>query len=206
MFGTTVIIMTKQQLLNSYYPSAVAATAGSGIFPQTLISQLILESGYNLSQLAIQYNNFFGIKATPNWNGAVVSKTTTEQSASGNTYTYYGSGMTYNSYADAVYNGEDKQTLFRVYNSVVDGFKGYVSFLENNDIYANAGVFDAATPQEQFKALQAAGYATEHNYASQLTDVYNSIKDYLPTVALATGGGLVLVLIGWGVYKLLYKN
>lgn len=198
--------MTKQELLNKYYPSAVAATAGSGIFPETLITQLIEESGYNLSSLATIYNNFFGIKATPNWRGQVVSKTTTEYNASNVPYTVYGSGILYSNYNNAIYNGEDKNSLFRVYSSSIDGFKGYVSFLQNNHIYAAAGVFNAATPQDQFKAIQKAGYASSSSYYQELLNVYNSIKNDLPVVAVAGAGGLVLLLIGWGFYKAFNKN
>jgi flagellum-specific peptidoglycan hydrolase FlgJ len=192
--------MTKQQLLNTYYPSAVYATNGTGIFPQTLISQLILESGYNLSTLATTYNNFFGIKATPSWSGKVVSKNTTEYDSNNKPYTVYGLNWAYNSYNDAINSGANKMSLFRVYDTPTNGFKDYVSFLQNNPRYRNNGVFDATTPEQQFAALQRAGYATSQDYASELTDIYNSIKNYLPTVA-AAGGGLLLLIALYFVLK-----
>lgn len=198
--------MTKQQLLNTYYPVAVAATANSGIFPETLITQLIEESGYNLSTLATQYNNFFGIKATKSFSGPVVSKTTTEYNSNNIPYTVYGSGIYYNNYTQAIQNGEDYRSLFRVYSNPTAGFKGYVSFLQNNPIYTKSGVFDAQTPQEQFKALQKAGYATSSSYYNELINVYNSIKNELPVVAIAGTGGLLLFFIGWGLYKAFHKN
>jgi len=189
--------MTKQELLNAYYPSAVAATAGTNLFPQTLITQLILESGYNLSKLATQYNNFFGIKATPNWKGKVVSLNTYEYLP--NKVLIQGTNQLYNNYAAAISSGANKMSLFRVYGSPTLGFKDWVNFLQTNKRYAD--VFKAITPQYQFIELQNAGYATSNTYASQLTDVYNSIKNYLPAVAVAGGGLLIFGLLAYFIFK-----
>jgi len=189
--------MTKQQLLNAYYPSAVLATANTGLFPQTLISQLILESGYNLSKLATQYNNFFGIKATPNYKGNVVSISTYEYLP--NKVLIVGNNKVYTSYNKAIADGANKMSLFRVYDTPKTGFKDYVNFLQTNKRYVN--VFKAITPQYQFIELQNAGYATSNTYASQLTDVYNSIKNYLPAVAVAGGGLLIFGLLAYFILK-----
>ena len=191
--------MTKQQLLNTYYPGAVAAANGSGIFPQTLISQLILESGYNLSKLATKYFNFFGIKATPAWGGKVVSLNTYEYNQNGGKYLVYGTNTLYVSYNAAIQAGADKMSLFRVYNSTKQGFADYINFLKSNSRYKN--VFKATTPQQQFTALQNAGYATSSTYASDLTNIYNSIKNNLPTIAAAGGGLLILATIAYFVFK-----
>lgn len=182
--------MTKQELLNTYYPSAVAATANSGIFPQTLISQLILESGYDLSKLATTYNNFFGIKATPSFKGKVVSLNTYEYLPNKTLIT--GTNKAYNNYASAIAAGANKMSLFRTYATPKAGFIDYVNFLKINPRYKN--VFTATTPQQQFTALQNAGYATSNTYANDLLSVYNSIKNYLPAIAVA-GGGFFLIAI-----------
>jgi flagellar protein FlgJ len=182
--------MTKQQLLNIYYPAAVAATAGTGLFPQTLITQLIAESGYKLSKLATSYNNFFGIKATPNFKGPVVSLSTYEYLP--NKVLIQGTNKLYSSYAAAIAAGANKMSLFRVYATPKDGFKGYVTFLQTNPRYSN--VFKAITPNYQFIELQNAGYATSNTYANLLASIYNDIKDYLPTVA-AVGGGLFIIAL-----------
>ena len=183
--------MTKQQLLNAYYPAAVVATANTTLFPQTLITQLILESGYNLSKLATQYNNFFGIKATSNWKGKVVSLNTYEYLP--NKVLIQGTNQQYNNYASAISSGANKMSLFRVYGSPILGFKDWVNFLQTNKRYAD--VFKAITPQYQFIELQKAGYATTNTYATQLEQIYNDIKQYLPTIkkVSAIGGGLLLI-------------
>lgn len=189
--------MTKQQLLNTYYPDAVAATAGTGLFPQTLISQLILESGYNLSKLATNYNNFFGIKATPNFKGQVISLNTYEYLP--NKVLIQGTNKAYNSYSSAIAAGANKMSLFRTYTSPKNGFKDYVNFLQVNKRYAN--VFKAITPSFQFIELQKAGYATTSNYATMLQSVYDDIKNYLPAVAAVGSGLLIIGLITYFIFK-----
>ena len=195
--------MTKKEIISNYYFGAVAATKNTGIFPQTLITQLILEAGYNLSKLATQYFNFFGIKATPTWKGKVVSMTTKEYNQNGVGYYVYGTNNVYSNYNAAVASGAAAGSLFRVYNTVAAGFAGYVSFLKNNPRYKN--VFKAKTPQQQFEELQKAGYATSPTYSAQLLSVYNSIKDYLPAIAKAATGGAALLFIGVILYKTFTK-
>lgn len=186
--------MTKAEIISNYWQGACDATKNTGIFPQTLISQLILESGYNLSSLSTLYYNFFGIKADSYWSGQVVSKTTKEY-VGGYEQTFYGTGLLYSSRNAALNAGADSVTLFRVYPSVMAGFSDYINFLNSNSRYRKAGVFDASTPEEQFDALQAAGYATEQDYASQLKDVYNSLLNYFPPIVYAAGGSLILILL-----------
>lgn len=188
--------MTKQEFISTYYKDAVQATKGTKLFPETLITQLILESGYNLSNLAKVYNNFFGIKATPKWSGKVVSLTTKEYNSNGTSYSVVGTGKTYNNYNSAVASGANKMSLFRIYNSPKDSFKGWVNFLQVNPRYKK--VFFATTPEAQFKELQNAGYATSPTYANQLTEIYNDLKPYIP--AIAAGGGGLLLLIGLAYY------
>jgi flagellum-specific peptidoglycan hydrolase FlgJ len=173
--------MTKQEFLTKYYPSAVAATAGSGLFPETLITQLIGESGYNLSELATKYFNFFGIKADKSWKGRVVSKTTFEY-YNGVKTPVAGNGKVYIDRDAAIRDGANAVSLFRVYSGVTEGFKGWVNFLKENPLYTRAGLFAATTPQAQFAALKAAGYATDPNYGNYLTNIYNGLLSTLDTV------------------------
>lgn len=176
--------MTKELFIATYQPYAIEATKGTRLFPQTLLTELVLESGYSLSDLARMYNNFFGIKAIPAWKGQVVTMSTNENSASGSVR-YSGTGKVYSSYANAISAGANKETLFRVYGSITEGFKGWVSFLQANDRYA--AVFAATTPEEQFTALQNAGYAgADMTYAGKLLAVYNSLKNYFSVAVQQT--------------------
>ena len=147
---------TRKEFVDKYGAFIFAQTKGTGIFPETLISQAILESSgdYNGewlvggSKLARESNNFFGIKADSRWNG-----------------------KTYNIDTGEVFNGK-KVTVnanFRAYNSVKDSIKDYVKFLQENKRYTNA--LDSANYYNQAKELQKAGYATAPNYADTLKGV-----------------------------------
>jgi flagellum-specific peptidoglycan hydrolase FlgJ len=148
--------MTREQFTKTYYPLAVIATKGTPIFPETVISAAGLESGWNTSQLSSQYNNFFGFKSSPNWNGTTVTLPTKEE--------INGKIVTVNA-------------VFRSYPSATDSFKDYVRLLQTAH-YVNAGVTVAKDSIAQFQALQKAGYATDSSYSSKLASVYYSIKSF----------------------------
>lgn len=198
--------MTKQELLNKYYPLAVKATTGTGIFPQTLITQLIAESGYKLSKLATDYNNFFGIKAGSMWSGKVVSMNVFEYTPAGQRYTVSGTGKLYANKDAAIKDGAKAITLFRVYSDVTNGFRGWVNFLQSNQRYKK--VFKANTPEQQFKELKAAGYATSPTYEQYLNSIYSGIRSLLPDIKTIAKGGstfLLAALITYGLYTIAKK-
>jgi flagellum-specific peptidoglycan hydrolase FlgJ len=184
--------MTQQQFLDKYYPLAVQATAGTTLLPATLITQLIGESGYTLSKLASDYNNFFGLKSGSGWNGKVVSMTTAEYKPDGTKYYLTGTGKLYNNKIEATTSGANVGTLFRVYPTVVDGFKGWVNFLSGYSRYKK--VFEAKTPTDQFAELQKAGYATSPTYSSYLASIYDQIKNKFPIIAASSGVGLIAII------------
>jgi flagellum-specific peptidoglycan hydrolase FlgJ len=201
--------MDKQAFINIYYPPAQRATAGTGLFADTLITQMVQESGYDLSGLAKNYYNFFGIKDGGAWNGKVVSLDTKEQG-----YSVSGTGKMYSGRVEALKDGASASSLFRVYGSVEDGFKGWVNFLKSNPRYAK--VFQAKTPQDQFNELKAAGYATENSYVSDLNAVYNSLKSYFGKAVSyvksnpkkSSVAGVTIIVAGMLVYYyfFIYKN
>lgn len=169
--------MTRPEFILKYYGDAVKATLLSGLFPETLITQAILESlkPTGLSSLARLYKNYFGIKADRAWTGRVVSLSTAEV-LQGKRIVFRGTNKVYANRNAALKDGANFQTLFRVYDSSVQGFRGWVDFLKRNRRY-NA-VFTAANPVSQFIALQKAGYATDPNYSNLLTSVYNRNKAF----------------------------
>lgn len=172
--------MTKTDFLNKYYPIAYKVTRGTSLLPETLITQLILESGYNLSQLALKYNNFFGLKSGTSWTGRVVSMRTKEYNPNGTSYWINGTNKEYANRILALNDGAVSGSLFRVYPNIESGFKGWVDFLKGFSRYRN--VFLATTPVAQFTELQKAGYATSPTYANQLTNVYNGLKDTIAKI------------------------
>jgi flagellum-specific peptidoglycan hydrolase FlgJ len=169
----------RSDFVSKYNNYVQQITKGTGIFPETVFAQAIIESQENDqipgTELAKNYNNFFGIKDSADWTGQVVNLSTHE-----------------------VYNGQtDTETDgFRVYATPQDSFLDYVNFLQNNSRYQSAGVFDATNVQDQATALQNAGYATNPNYATLITSVANSISSYITPLNVAIGIGLLILMIG----------
>lgn len=152
--------MTRAAYIQYIHKAAIAACKGTGLFPSLMIAQAIIESGDGKSQLAAKYNNHFGIKASLAWRGDIVRLPTRE-----------------------VVNGKSvmENARFRAYKTIEDGFKDRCAFLRENPRYTKAGVFTATTPEDQARAFQAAGYATDPNYAKLLISVINGsgkLKQY----------------------------
>jgi flagellum-specific peptidoglycan hydrolase FlgJ len=137
-----------QDFISQYSDDVIQASQGNNLFPSVIMAQMCLETGYGKSKVG---NNMFGVKATgahsPYWNGAAMNADTTE--------VIDGQSGTYN-------------LAFRAYDSIAQSIKDHSYFLLQNPRYKAAGVFDAATPQDQARALQAAGYATDPDYATKL--------------------------------------
>lgn len=117
--------------------SAIKTYRQYGILPSITIAQAILESGWGESQLCLQANNLFGIKADNSWPGKYLSMVTTEYY---NTKTY---------------------ARFRVYSSINQSISDHGVFLYNNQRYRKYGVFDTSFYGDQARALAQAGYSTK---------------------------------------------
>ena len=143
--------MTPAQFISKYQNAVIEACAGSRIFPSVKMAQAALETGWGKS---VKGNNMFGIKAagqkTPYWSGNSVIANTRE-----------------------VIDGISGQynLSFRAYPTVADSIRDHTYFLQGNKRYLN--VFSAPTPEDQARALQSAGYATDPNYAASLIKIIN---------------------------------
>jgi flagellar protein FlgJ len=168
---------TRQEYIQDLYRSAAKVVGKTGIFPETIITQHILESGFTPSKLATLTNNFFGIKSSLDWKGKVISMTTKEF-LNGVMKSYPGTGKIYDNRQAAIKDGVNVYTMFRVYPTKEDGFKGYVDLITKNPRYKKAGVLDAKTIPEQFAALVRSGYATDPAYLTKLSKIYTSIKGF----------------------------
>jgi flagellar protein FlgJ len=177
---------TREEFIKAMLPFAQQATKNTGIFNGTLLVQAILESSGNYntggqwlaggSKLAQEANNFFGIKATPNWKGDIYKISTKEYNEAGEPY-----------YIDA---------NFRKYATPLDSLKDYVKFLKENPRYEKAGVFKAKDVKEQAQALQRAGYSTSPTYADTIASIYEKAKDIIKENPTATAGIGLLTLLG----------
>jgi flagellar protein FlgJ len=139
-------------------PMAEQAAKRIGIDPRYLVAQAALETGWGKSVMrntdGSSSHNLFGIKATGNWGGGEARAITSE-------------------YRDGQFVKET--AAFRSYDSYQDSFHDLVSLLQNNSRYQDA--LKAADKPEQFvQELQKAGYATDPNYASKISQIARQMK------------------------------
>lgn len=199
--------MTKQDFVKRFAGPVSAVTAGTGIFMETLLAQIALETGWARSPHSHpSVNNFVGAKAGSSWAGKVISSTTKE-SINGVMNTYKGTGKIYANKAAALADGAHPYTIFRVFPNEQAGLQGYIDVLRGNPNYAAKGVFTAKDPIEQVKALKAAGYATDPNYVAKLTSIINGLvpilQQWATTATASTGGKALLGLVaGLVLYKI----
>lgn len=147
--------MNRSDFVAIVAPVAVKVRVDGGVlFPSVSIAQTILETGANIPS----YNNLTGYKVgsgrrTPYWDGRSISRNTWE-----------------------VYDGvrhDNVPGLWRVYDSIEDSLKDQaLLFLNNRSRYQR--VIDAKTPEQQARALQTSGYATDPQYANKILSILMS--------------------------------
>lgn len=151
---------TADDFVATMLPLAKDAAARIGVDPSVLVAQAALETGWGRSVMRDESgkssHNLFGIKASGNWQGDQARAITSE-----------------------FRNGKMvKETAqFRSYDSYADSFHDLVSLLQNNDRY-QAVVKSADNPEQFVKELQKAGYATDPDYASKISQIARQMKGY----------------------------
>lgn len=135
-------------MTNVEFIAKVAALAqrDERILPSLTIAQAILESAWGRSGLTKKANALFGIKAGKNWKGKVYSSKTKE--------CYDG------------INFVDEVAAFRGYDSWADSVKDHTEFLCGLSRYT--AVVGETDYRKACAAIQAAGYATDPDYAEKL--------------------------------------
>jgi len=143
--------------IKEHYAQAQEVTAGTGIFPEILLAQAIIESAKNgkmpNTNLSKKYKNYFGIKAGKNYKGKTVQLITGEYSAAGDYY--------------------KEPAAFRAYDSAKESFKDYVKVLKHKR-YKKA--LAASTAEQQAAEIKKAGYSTAPDYAKVITALAQTIK------------------------------
>jgi flagellar protein FlgJ len=160
-------LLTRENFVKKYWADALNATAGTRIFPETMLAMAIVESQGKAPDgnwypgngtLAKRANNFFGIKTSKAWKGPTVALPTP---------------------GDA-----DKISTFRVYKGINESIADFVKFLQSNPRYEQAGVFDAKDYVSQIVAIARAGYAENPNYTKIITGVADKIKGYVKDIII----------------------
>lgn len=129
---------------------AQACQRATGVPASITLGQAALESGWGKK---CPGNNLFGIKADRSWKGPTVDFTTREH-----------------------INGKDIVIVdtFRAYPSWLDSMVDHAQFLVKNRRYA--GCFKETTSDGWARAVAAAGYATDPDYAGELIAVMHGRK------------------------------
>lgn len=148
------------EFVNTMLPMAKEAADRIGVDPRYLVAQAALETGWGKSVMRAQdgssSHNLFGIKAGSSWKGDSARAITSE-----------------------FRNGEMvKETAeFRSYDSYKDSFHDLVTLLQSNNRYQDV-VKSADNPEQFVRELQKAGYATDPNYASKISQIARQMTSY----------------------------
>lgn len=120
----------------------------AGILPSLCIAQACVESAYGTSELAVNANNLFGIKASSGWSGRTYTKQTQEWD-----------GSKYITISAA----------FRAYDTMVACVEDYLTKLTTMDRYTNlVGCTDIETA---CRLIREDGWATSPTYTETLLSV-----------------------------------
>lgn len=137
--------MTPQDFIAAVSPAAQTSMKTSKIPASFTVAEGALESGWGASQLAQQAFNLFGIKADPSWHGPTLAIQTREY-----------------------LNGQwvTVPALWRKYADWLGSIEDHAQFLLTNPRYRPAFAYTYGVTFAQ--AVQAAGYATDPNYAAKI--------------------------------------
>ena len=140
----------RQAFIDELAPVAATAASSLGVAPRALMAQAALESGWGKHVIRMpdgaSSHNYFGIKASRGWRGQTVKVPTTEYIG--------GRAVTVNA-------------SFRAYPDARSAFRDYVDFIGNNPRYQKA-LAHGANAGQYARQLEAAGYATDPNYANKI--------------------------------------
>jgi lysozyme len=171
--------MTKQEVINLFYPGAKKAAEKYKYPVSVLLAQAILESGWFKSSLATKYKNLTGMKIG---------------SGKGN---FYGK-VTYKT--QEYKNGQ--------YITITDTFRTYKDLAQSFDDLAQRhkrfNIPGGLSSRQMINEIVASGYATAPNYKDVLTTIIkdNNLDNFQEVSsnkkilgAVLIGGGLLLLLL-----------
>lgn len=154
--------LSEAEKIEKLGPIATADQKETGILASVTMAQMILESGYATTDLAVNANNLFGMKCSLSgnkwksaWDGIKkYAKRTAEQDAKGNIY----------------YITAD----FRSYSSISDSFRDHSLYLlgaTNGSVRRYPGIETEADYKKAIHIIKAGGYATDTKYESKICSI-----------------------------------
>ncbi|MDA7746086.1 flagellar assembly peptidoglycan hydrolase FlgJ [Psychromonas sp.] len=145
-----------ESFIQTLLPYAKQVAKSLGISPEVMIAQSALETGWGQKILKKPDQqssfNLFNIKSHNNWQGESVNKNSLEVE-------------------DGV--GVQRNSNFRVYQSLKESFKDYSDFIKNNKRYEQA-LEQGDNAGRYIEELQQAGYATDPQYADKIKQIMSS--------------------------------
>jgi len=141
--------MSPPDFIAAIAPAAVASMAATRIPASFVIAEGALESAWGASQLALQAHNLFGVKADAGWHGAVLAMRTREI-VHGHAVIVPANWRSYPDWASCIAD--------------------HAAFLQDNPRY-HAAFAQCAGAEAFARAVAAAGYATDPDYAGKIIAV-----------------------------------
>ena len=130
----------RQGFIETYAAMAADEMLRAGIPASITLAQAILESNWGQGKVAIEGNNFFGIKCYNGWGGQCMQA------------------------MDDEVNPSD----FRFYNNVGESFRDHSEFLKTNTRYQPLFEISVTDYRKWAYGLKLCGYATDNEYAEKL--------------------------------------
>lgn len=165
------------QFIEQYKPIAQKVANERNIPVEVMLAQAVLETGYGESELAVQANNFFGMKAKDDWEGEVYIKVTPEEI----------NPEELDNWPDATVirelsNGRlliNVPQPFRKYETAEHSFVDYGKKIIESGNYNDAAMVGAENPEEYLAKLvdkNGPPYATDSSYYDKVIRVVNNIR------------------------------
>ena len=140
--------MTPEDFIKTIAPAAQSSMRSTHIPASFVIAEAALESGWGLSLLVVEGRNLFGVKADASWHGDILTMRTREF--------LHGQWVIV-------------PALWRKYPDWLSCITDHAEFLQDNPRYKAAFLH---TDVEAFtRAVAAAGYATDPDYADKIISV-----------------------------------
>lgn len=153
--------------IDRYKQIALEEERKHGIPASITLAQGILESAAGKSTLARNSNNHFGIKRGNNWTGPV----------------FY------------AWDDDPQKSPFRCYSNPEDSYRDHSKFLMEHSRYSRLFNLSPYDYRGWAKGLQAAGYATNPNYAKGLIGYIDTYQLYAVNGGVKLRGDKVITIV-----------
>lgn len=134
--------ISTSEFIARYAPYAMEQQVKYGIPSSVILAQMAIESSWGTSALALNDNNFFGIKKGSSWTGRV-----------------------------SYYDDDRPREAFRSYDNVSQSLSDHSAILLQQRYLRNCPTNDSTDHLGWAKGIKAGGYATAKNYVSQIESI-----------------------------------